>query len=329
MTTITNTMNSITAITEKISCPICGDNEYRVIYPAKHLTVSDSDLSEILKIYRSSSDEKLIDQLVSCQGCQLKYLNPRIKSEIIISSYKEAIDPNFISQNLSRIKTFTRVLKKLINKHPTLFVPTRETKILDIGCAGGAFPKAAVDLGFDATGIEPSKWIINEANKLYNNTTTTTSHLKLFSGTLEEHNFNKNSFDIITLWDVIEHLTNIDSVMLSIEKILKPKGTFVINFPDYNSIVAQTLRSRWPFLLNVHLYYFTTKTIKMLLEKYNFKIIQTSPYYQTLELSYVLKRATPYVGAVAPLTKLICKLGLGSIPLTYNLGQTMVVAQKK
>ena len=152
--------------------------------------------TSFIEVYKSSSDTTIMDRLVCCTGCGFKYLSPRIKDNIILKSYSESQDNTFISQNSERILTFTKNFKKIVKK-----IKLRKgSLILDIGCAAGAFPKAAKDLGFNVVGIEPSKWLCEQARKQYN--------LDVRQGTLSSQKLEGEKFDVVTLWDVLEHLTD-------------------------------------------------------------------------------------------------------------------------
>ena len=67
---------------ETVNCPICDSQDYRVLRKANY--PENITLQELLKIYKSSSDTELIDQVVKCLECGLVYLNPRVKSDIIL-----------------------------------------------------------------------------------------------------------------------------------------------------------------------------------------------------------------------------------------------------
>ncbi len=302
---------------EEICCPICKSQDYKILQKAAYPDSLSSE--EYLEVYKSSSDTKLMDQLVECSGCGLVYLNPRVKSDIILQSYSEAIDSRFITQNKSRIRTFKKVFKRWLKKEKIL--PSSNYKVLDIGCAGGAFPKAVNDLGFQVVGVEPSRFLCDFGRKEYG--------LDIRSGTLHEQQFKDNEFDIVSMWDVIEHLDQPESVLKEIFRILRSGGWLIINYPEYNSWPRKILGMNWPFFLNVHLYYFNPKTICQLLEKQKYHTKRIEPYFQTLELGYVFERA----GAIFPLFKWLEKLvkvvGLGNTNFTYYIGQTLVTAKKE
>lgn len=301
---------------QEVPCALCGNSTYSVVYPGKF----PEELSEefLKNVYRSSSDHGLFEQVVRCNLCNLVYLNPRLNPEVIIESYAEGEDESFIAQDAMRIRTFEKSLRQLANKHK---IPlSKKTKILDIGCAGGAFLKAAHNLGLTTKGIEPNKWLSEYARKHYG--------LDVQAGVLSDFRFEDNSFDVITLWDVIEHVPNPEFELREIHRILKPGGLLVINYPDHVSLPARLLGRKWPFWLSVHLTYYTPETIKKHLNKCEFSVESIGPHWQTLELGYVLFRMTPYVPFAKSIKSLVEKVGLGHMPLTYWMGQTKVVSRK-
>lgn len=302
---------------ENVKCINCSSDSYNVIFESNYSNFKSEE--DFLKIYSSSSDHVLYDQLVKCNNCGLSYLNPRVREDIIMQSYSSAEDETFFSQNPQRIRTFSKSLKKIISK-PNI-APTKDKKVLDIGCAGAAFPKAAHDLGFDVTGIEPAKWLANKGRETYK--------LNILPGVLSDHTFNDKSFDIITLWDVIEHISNPEQTVIEIRRILKDDGIFIVNYPDIDTWPSKLLGKKWPFYLSVHLTYFNPKTIKEYLNKFEFKVDSISPYYQTLELGYVLKRAESYFSFFKFFRSLVEFLKLEKLPITYYIGQTLVIARKK
>ena len=146
---------------EEIPCPACQAKEYTVLQPPQYPSGLSNE--NLRAVYLASSDRVLMDQLVQCRSCSLVYLNPRIGQEIILSGYKNAVDPTFTGQNAQRIKTFKRSLSYILSRFE--IKANLQTRVLDVGCAGGAFPKAASDLGFSVTGVEPSSWLAEQKKK--------------------------------------------------------------------------------------------------------------------------------------------------------------------
>lgn len=309
--------DTITEFVEEVDCPLCGKRSYNVLRAAQYPT--NLSRKELLAIYSASSDHVLLDALVRCSHCGLVYLNPRIRQDVILESYASAVDPQFIKQNEPRIRTFRRSLDYLTRRHG--LKASRDTRVLDVGCAGGAFPKAAADAGFSVIGVEPSKWLSEQGRLNYG--------LDIRTGVLGEQSLPSSSFDLITLWDVIEHLTGPSDVVTDIHRLLKPDGLFLVNYPDHASWARRILGYRWPFFLSVHLIYFTPKTITRFLHEHGFEVQEIRPFWQTLQLGYVLKRASGYFRIFGLLEKCARGLGIYTVPLRYNIGQSFLVAKKR
>jgi 2-polyprenyl-3-methyl-5-hydroxy-6-metoxy-1,4-benzoquinol methylase len=308
--------SELSSIVETVACPNCGGNNHRTLKPSRYPTNLSRD--ELLNTYSASSDHLLLDAVVKCNDCALVYLNPRIRQDLILESYSNATDPTFIAQNEERISTFKKSLIGISRRHG--IKPETARRVLDVGCAGGAFPKAAHDMGFDVVGVEPSKWLAEQGKALYG--------LDVRPGLLHEQSFPDQSFDIICLWDVIEHLTNPHEVVGNIHRLLKPGGYLIINFPDYGSLARIVLRKNWPMFLSVHLIYFTRATITDFLQRGKFELVEYRPFWQTLQLGYVLKRAAPYFGIFGAIQSAVDRVGLSKIPLKYNIGQSFVLARR-
>lgn len=302
---------------ETINCPLCEGDKFKVIYPANYPTSLSKE--DLLKIYCSSSDEKLLDQLVQCVDCSLVYLNPRTTPAVLIKSYSQAVDPTFVKQDLQRIRCFDKELRQIIRQCG--ITPDKNKKILDVGCAGGAFLKAANDIGFDVIGVEPSHWMCEYGKKVYG--------VNICQGQLIDQKFEPSSFDVVSFWDVIEHLSRPGEVLEHAHGLLKNDGTLIINYPDYGSCFARILGSKWPFLLSVHLIYYDRNTIKRQLEKCGFEVMEIKPYWQVLELGYILRRASSYFGVFKIFENVINALSLKSLSIKYNMGQTRVIARKR
>jgi SAM-dependent methyltransferase len=190
---------------------------------------------------------------------------------------------------------------------------------LDVGCAGGASLVAAKSLGFDPVGVEPSRWMADFGRRTYG--------VPIRDGILEPGMFAPQTFDLITLWDVLEHVPDPGALLRLIRELLRPQGIFVISYPDFRSIMGRLLGDRWPFWLSVHLLYYDRKTIARQLSACGFVVDHVEPYWMTLELGYVIERARPHLPPAGLLGRAVRTLGLSHMPVSYNAGQTVVVAR--
>jgi SAM-dependent methyltransferase len=299
---------------ETIACPLCGSGDFDVRRRAEYSPGIGAE--QLRSMFSASSDHMLLDQVVRCRSCSLVYVNPRIRPDVILSGYAGAEDSQFTDQNEARIKAFRATLKKVIRR---LGLDPRGKRLLDIGCAGGAFLVAARDCGFEVTGVEPSRWMAAFAKKTYG--------LDVREGILEPGMFAEQSFDVITLWDVIEHLPQPHETLTLAARLLKPDGFLLVNYPDIASVAARLLGERWPFWLSVHLLYYTPKTIYAQLRRAGFSPSWHESFWPTLPLGYIAKRAAPYSPLLAVLPRLTTALGLNAVHTPYNAGQTLVVSR--
>ena len=294
---------------ENVKCNNCEKDDWTIVYPSLH-----NEKDNVVELFKSSGDEPSKDQIVKCKNCGLVYVNPRIKPEQIIEGYSEGTDERFVSQAGAREKTFYKSLQT-IEKYVQI------GRVIDIGTAGGSFLSAAKKRGWQVEGIEPNKWLCEWGKKNYG--------IDIKQGTLEKNELEQNSFDLATLWDVLEHVPEPTDTLTRINKLLKTGGTLVVNYPDFNSSIAKLMGRKWVFLLTVHLFYFTPETIKKILEKCGFEIIIIKKHWQTLQLGYLATRFKPYSELAYKIaTKTVNALKLNDLQIPYWLGQTFVLANK-
>ena len=299
---------------ENVACAICGSEAFDVVIPSKRDPSKPVDLDSV---FRSSGDEPLQDRAVKCRECELIYVTPRLRSDLVLSGYEGAEDPQFVSQIVFREKTFARCLAR-VEKAAT---PPGK-RVLDVGTAGGSFLAEARKAGYEPYGCEPSAWMCRFADEHYG--------LKLHEGTLFDGPFEPGSIDLLTAWDVVEHTPDPKAVLERAHELLADDGILALTYPDYGSGAARLLGEKWPFLLTVHLYYFVPKTMRELLRRTGFEPIVFRPHLQTLELGYVAERATPYIGAMGRIAKkTMDALHVSRWPFHYWVGQTFVVARKR
>jgi SAM-dependent methyltransferase len=169
------------------------------------------------------------------------------------------------------------VLWKGFLKELEKFKLSRDRKLLDIGSSKGVFLDIARKSGWEVMGVEPSDSDSAYAREVFG--------LPVFTGTLEEAGFPSNCFDVVTMWDVIEHLKNPTTTVAQAFHVLKPGGLISVLTPNHDSLI--TILSHFVYKLTarrfplerllypvVHLYYFTPKTLSDLLSRSGFNIVR-------------------------------------------------------
>jgi SAM-dependent methyltransferase len=299
-------------ILEHVTCAICDSSECDVVLEAQYENERDLDL---IQKFRASGDELLIDRLVRCRTCGLQYINPRLRSDLILASYSEGEDPVYVSQMQARERTFDAALARIER------LSGGPGRLLDVGTAAGGFLAAATRRGWAAEGCEPNRWLAAWGSRHYG--------VNIKPGSLFDQTYEPGQFDVVTLWDVIEHTTNPRATLERCRSLLKPGGILIVNYPDIGSWIARLLGRRWLFLTSVHLHYFDRATIRRLLASAGFEVAVVRPHVQRLELDYILTRASILSGGLASAgRRIVSALGLARAQVPYWLGQTFVAARR-
>ena len=299
-------------IYDDVKCCICGVDDAVVLYESTN--VKSKTHQELINEFRSSGDEFLFDRVVRCNRCGLVYVNPRFNGELISLAYSEGSDENFVSQALMREGTFTQCIE-MVERY------AKKGHLLDIGTASGSFPFVAKKRGWDVYALEPSKWLCDWAKKNYN--------IDVRCGVLGDKDYDNHFFDVVTMWDVLEHTLNPKEELIKVNRILKSQGILVINFPNVDSIFAKLFKRKWWFFLSVHLYYFNQKTLGRLLGDCGYELIAVKRHIQSLSLGYLVFRFKKYSEFLYKIMNAVCKkLNLGNLKIPYYAGQTNIIARK-
>ncbi len=151
--------------------------------------------------------------------------------------------------------------------------------LLDVGCGTGDFLQIAQQNNWTVFGIEPNENARNIANQKTKNTVFDVEQLLKFK---------PKSFDVITLWHVLEHLPDLEEHIAILKSLLTPKGTLIIAVPNYKSYDAKYYKEFWAaYDVPRHLWHFSQVTISKLVKKEKMKVIKTLPmkydsYYVSL-----------------------------------------------
>src|SRR5215208_1072400 len=241
---------------EFVDCNLCGSDDSLLLYPS---TIDPLNKGRDYSAFRcTSSGYGRHHTIVKCRQCGLVYANPRDDSSVVLDNYVKVEDPLYVEERQGRVITFG---KHLLPMHRFIGPPAGRT-LLDIGAHIGVFVEVARRAGWQATGIEPSHWSVEMARQ---------SGTELIEGTLASSNLPDDHFDVVTLWDVIEHLSDPKTELGHVFRVLKPGGWVVIHTMNIESPFARLMGKKWPWFMEMHLYYFSERTLRCLLEKTGFQ----------------------------------------------------------
>jgi ubiquinone/menaquinone biosynthesis C-methylase UbiE len=233
--------------TETIRCPVCDSDKRRVKYTFEYLNILE------LKI-------------VACLSCGIYYVASPLRDQYLAKYYDiyygitgpATMDPLTIAQYAisaeKRRKTFLTNLPSGFNLGGAW---------LDVGCGCGFILKSLGDLFSQSQGIECSESSVKFARSTLG---VTVKH-----GQFNENSFSTSSLDLITFFDVIEHVINPRHLLRLASRFLKPNGWVLITTQNLRSLSRVLLGKQWQFFTPIqHLTYFHAGALKTLLKDYDF-----------------------------------------------------------
>jgi 2-polyprenyl-3-methyl-5-hydroxy-6-metoxy-1,4-benzoquinol methylase len=213
-------------------------------------------------------------QVLTCRNCGLVFVHPHPKTDDLKVHYGENYYSEWINQQKNlRTRMWESRLKKIQKHRP-------RGKLLDVGCGEGLFLKLAQANGWEISGTELSAFASKYAAE--------TLKTDVFCGGLHEAALAENSFDVVTMWHVLEHVENPRSYLTEVHRLLKPNGILVVAVPNVDNLLMKLAykiikrRSLKLFSINakeIHLYHFSPQTLSSYLDKTGFDCLRLSPDY--------------------------------------------------
>jgi dolichol-phosphate mannosyltransferase len=286
-------------------CALCGSLDNTIIFRSTSVTGQDGAAYQCTNTEHASHG-----QIARCLGCGLIQTNPQLAPEFIEGLYADVRDEIYLKNIPARKRTFRYNLDR-IRSH----LPTRG-KLLDVGAYCGVFLEVAKeDTALDVFGVEPSRWATEYCQ--------TQRALKVSQGTLRTLPKEFYELDVITSWDVLEHVTDPMEELREVNRRLRIGGVYAFSTLNVENWFPKLAGERWPWYMDMHLYYFTNGILKFMLERAGFEVLAVQPYCHIITGDYLLRKLSslgvPFVsrleGKVAWLTKLFVPFRFGDIQL--------------
>jgi 2-polyprenyl-3-methyl-5-hydroxy-6-metoxy-1,4-benzoquinol methylase len=236
------------------TCPICNEDSFNVIFSCRDHSTSKESFT-----------------IVSCNGCDFTFTNPRPKEKNLGEYY---ISDNYISHtntNKGLLETLYQIVRRyaIVQKLKLVKKYSKTKSLLDVGCGTGEFLNTCKAAGFKTKGIEPSEIARMQAIDNYN--------LDVLEN-IDLSQFDKDSFETITMWHVLEHIPNLNETIEHFSRILEKNGTVIIAVPNLKSWDANYYREYWAaWDVPIHLWHFSKASIGSLFKKYGFNLVKTKP----------------------------------------------------
>ena len=199
--------------------------------------------------------------IVQCENCKFVFIPPYFRKDINYETYKDAAVLKVIIEGNDWLK---------IQRHRLRFSLLKEYqkkgKLFDLGVGWGHFLHTGKLLGYEVEGIEMAEMPYTYAKE----------YLKLPVEKIDFFDYKpKNEYyDMLTMWDVLEHIDSCDEVVEKCHSMLKRGGYLVLQVPQIDSYIAKKQKEKWQAMGLDHVNYFSRKTIKELLEKKGYKVIK-------------------------------------------------------
>jgi 2-polyprenyl-3-methyl-5-hydroxy-6-metoxy-1,4-benzoquinol methylase len=199
-------------------------------------------------------------------------------------------------------------------------------KLLDLGCSAGFFLEAAQTRGFDVHGVEFSRQAVSMADPSVRDKITVSDIQTYLADS-------STRFDIITGFDIIEHLGNPLLYIRPVARALNPSGLAVVATPDTGHFLRRLMGSRWPMIQPMqHPVLFSRRGLTQLWEQNGFEVLSVQTTRKTLTLDYLfnqLVELNPLIHRIYKLVSWMIPDAILKKPINVNIGEFILVARKK
>jgi 2-polyprenyl-3-methyl-5-hydroxy-6-metoxy-1,4-benzoquinol methylase len=296
----------------EVNCNLCGRDEWRVRFPA---TMQASPQVDAFRCTSPGYGHHA--QIVECLHCGYVYANPRLTEEQLLAAYAAVEDNTYVQERQGRELTFQRHLQHM----EKILGVANGRALLDVGAYIGVFVEVAAAAGWQVCGVEPSTWAVTEAQK---------RGLPVIEGTQDTPDLQAKRFDVLTMWDVIEHVVDPMAELRKAHHLLKPGGWVVVHTMDVDSLAARLMGSHWPWLMDMHLHYFSQATLAQMMRNVGFEVVWSGVRGRYLRLGYLVTRLNglaPLLGQLAG--AMVNGLGLRETAVPINFGDLFTVYARR
>ncbi len=227
--------------------------EAEIFKDIKCIVCQNSDKTKFrIRFQRSDST------IVQCENCGFHFIPPYFRSTVDYTEYKS----QDVAAQVKQADMWIKIQRNLL-RYQLIHRFKKQGAVYDVGVGFGHFILTGKELGHEVYGVELSR-----ANAEF-----VKNELKL---EIEQGSFldvgEDIKYDIVTMWDVLEHIDAADEFLKKASRIMPTGGFLFIQVPQWESFFAALLKDKWWAMGLDHVNYFSKKTIKQLLEAHGFKV---------------------------------------------------------
>jgi SAM-dependent methyltransferase len=239
---------------EEIDCPLCGRHDSELVMEAADSTFSKGKGFQFA--------------VVRCRECRLMYTNPRPTAECLAPFYPDQYPPHTLRRNsrTGRVpsRTWARLFGRPCPERRGQLPWPKPGRLLDFGCGGGSYLCEMAARGWRVAGLDVSPQVVQSIHGL---------GFEAYAGTLPHPDLKPGSFDVITMWQSLEHVPQPLSVLRAAYELLAPGGKLVLAVPDFECQTNRWFGDQWFGLdLPRHLTHFTRRTLREMMAASGFRV---------------------------------------------------------
>jgi SAM-dependent methyltransferase len=299
------------------ACPVCNSEDVE-----SYLEGDDAGIHA--ESVGSSRTLLSHGRILRCKACGLGYRSFRPRDEELAALYRAADDSTYEAESANRLRT-ALCHKRLVERYADVRGGEGDRDgraVLDVGCASGAFLQVMQAAGWRVYGVEPAAAQYVRAKALLGEGS------RIQQCVLQDAAFD-TAFDLVTLFDVLEHVVDPVEFLALTASRLKDGGHLLLNVPRIDSLASRLLGERWPLLLAEHLNYFTLESLRICGSKAGIELLHHGQRPAAFSLSYVFFRAGQHgIPGTAAAGSLLAAAGLGGASIPVWLGEVYAVFRK-
>ncbi len=291
-------------------CPICGDGvDARELYPAN---LQRRDLTPWTFSARRRPD-RVHYRVVVCVGCGLARADPVVETAALMSLY-EASHFSYAAEVADLTATYGAAFARVMR------ASGRINRLLEVGCGNGFFLKAALRMGVaEVYGVEASREAAGLADPDVKD--------KIFASPFTGEMFQHDTFDMVCLFQVLDHLPAPAETLRGCFAVLRPGGVVLLFHHNLNAVSARVLGERSPIVDVEHTFLFTPKTTRNMLETVGFRTVSVRTAVNRHSVGYLVS-LLPSGTVASVVSRLVSAMRLGGVSLWLPIGNIVATGVK-
>jgi 2-polyprenyl-3-methyl-5-hydroxy-6-metoxy-1,4-benzoquinol methylase len=289
-------------------CMLCRDDDAVLLYP-RNLS-REGGPADFACTSEAVGEH---DDIVQCRRCGMVSSQPTLSHREIAETYAAVVDEDYLSEEEGRRELFEWIVDQMGG------YALSGKRVLEAGAHLGLFLDVATKRGWNARGIEPSKWAVDYGREQY--------AVDLSQGTVEDLDAEPGSADVIVMNDVLEHLTDPLDALRRLRPVLAEDGLLVLATVNVRSLHARVRGERWPWFILPHLHYFSPPTLHATLSLAGYRTVQWSVVPRSFRLSYLARRGGENLGALGKAMAAVSRVADPKVPVGWLGDIVLVVAR--